>query len=103
MKINPNAGYERYQSYVQSVKSNEATQAKGESRAAAAAENTDKVTLSGSAAARAELSRAASAAATEVDALGNIERLSALLERVQAGTYYVPTENLAGAILGEEE
>lgn len=102
MKINPNAGYERYQSYVQSVKSKEVAQAKGESRTAAAAENTDKVTLSGSAAARAELTRVASATATEVNALGNTERLSALIERVEAGTYYVPTESLASAILGEE-
>lgn len=103
MKVNPSAGYEQYQSYVQSVKSKEAAQAKNEGKARAAGVNTDKVTLSGNAAARVEYGRIASAAAAEADGLGAATRLDALRERVQAGTYYVSTGTLANAILGEEE
>lgn len=103
MKINPSAGYEKYQTYVQSVKSKEAAQAKNDGRAKAAEANTDKVTLSGNASARVEYGRVASAAAAEVDGLGDAARLGALRERVQAGIYHVPTDTLADAILGEEE
>lgn len=103
MKINPSAGYDKYQTYVQSVKNKEAAQAKSEAKGKAAGTNTDKVTLSNEAIARAEYGRVAAAVASEVDGSASAARLDALRDQVQSGSYYVPTDTLASAILGEDE
>lgn len=96
MKIN-GSGLERYQSVVSSLKAGEAGKGKAPGRAAAA--NTDKVTISGDAARRAEVSRAASGIAAEVDAGVGAERIEALRASVQNGSYHVAAEDIADAIL----
>lgn len=102
MKINP-SGYEQYQSYVKSVKNREAAQVKSEAKGKQAASNTDKVTLSNEAVARSEYGRVSAAVASEVDGLVSASRLDDLREQVQSGSYYVSTDSLANAIIGEEE
>lgn len=100
MKINPSGGREIYQAYLQSAKNNDNAQKAGAPQARPI--NTDKVTLSGDAAAMAEIGRARAAMAAEVESAGDPARLEALRGQVQAGTYFVSTDALAGAIMGEE-
>lgn len=101
MKINASNGLEQYQKYAQAVKNGDSVVAKGKAdEKAAAAQNTDKVTLSEAAAARAETSRIASALSAEVDSTVSAERLAQLSAQVNDGSYYVPTGALADAILG---
>lgn len=104
MKINPSGGYGLYQPYVSSVKSGEVAQVDtkaNEMRAkGAAAANTDKITFSGEASAKAEIGRVTSTVSAEVNSLGSAERLAALREQVQAGTYEVSAEDIADAIIG---
>ena len=102
MKINPSAGFEQYKTYVQKLKKEEGNTIGATQRRGAEA-NTDKVTLSGGAAVRAEFSRVAAALGAEVEALGSAGRMGALKEAVDSGTYSVPAEALADAILGYEE
>ena len=101
MKINPSAGFDHYKKYVGSVKNGELTPAKedGKARAASAA-NTDKITLSGDAAARAENSRLVAGLSSEVEGTAGTGRLQQLQEQVQNGTYSVDSGALADAILG---
>lgn len=98
MKIN-GSGLERYQSVVSSLKAGEAGKGKGKAPGRAAEANTDKVTISGDAARRAEVSRAASGIAAEVDAGVGAERIEALRTSVQNGSYHVAAEDIADAIL----
>lgn len=97
MKIN-SPGLEHYQSYVKSVKSGEAPGAKGKAKTGAAG-NTDKVTISQGAAARAEAGRVASSLAAEVEGAASPERLETLRQAVQDGSYDVPAADVADAIL----
>lgn len=97
MKIN-SPGLDHYQSYVKSVKSNDGPGAKGKAKAAAAG-NTDKVTISQGAAARAEAGRLASSLAAEVENTASPERIESLRQAVQDGSYSVPAEDVADAIL----
>lgn len=100
MKINGSAGLEQYKNYVQKLKKDEAAAAKTPVGAKAAGPNTDKVTLSGEAAARAELSRAVTVMSAEVDAPADAARMEALRAKVADGSYYVASDDLANAILG---
>jgi anti-sigma28 factor (negative regulator of flagellin synthesis) len=104
MKVNPSAGYEQYKTYVQKLKSEESAPGKA-ARAArgGAAANTDKVTISGDGAARAEFGRVAASLAAEVEGAASPERLNRLKAAVEDGSYLVPAEALADAILGYEE
>lgn len=94
MKINA-SGLDRYQSVVQQAKTGEAAKPRQGARAA----NTDKVTISGDAAARAGLSRLASSVAAEVDASASPARIEQLRTAVQDGSYHVETGDIADAIL----
>lgn len=99
MKIN-SPGLEHYQSYVKSVKNNgENSAAKAKGKGAASASNTDKVTISASAAQRAETSRLAAALSSEVEGAASPERMEALRAAVQDGSYQVAAEDVADAIL----
>lgn len=98
MKINPSAGFNKYQTYVSSLKNTDKAGAKVSADSSRAqGENTDKVSLSENALARVEASRAAAA---EVESLGSAARISELKAQVEAGEYYVSTDKLADAILG---
>lgn len=99
MKINPSAGFEQYQKYVKSLKNGEASAPAAGKPGAPNSAKTDKVDISGQAAARAQLSGFAAALAKEVEAHG-AERLTALRAQVQSGEYKVAAEDLADAILG---
>ena len=61
--------------------------------------NTDKVTISQGAAARAEAGRVASSLAAEVEGSASPERMEALRRAVQDGSYEVPSVDVADAIL----
>lgn len=101
MKINPSGGYGIYPTYVSSVKSGEAAQPENKVKEKnPAAANTDKISFSGEASAKAEIGRVTSTISAEVNNLGSAERIVALREQVQGGTYHVPTEDLADAIIG---
>lgn len=97
MKIN-SPGLEHYQSYVKSVKSNESAGTKGNA-GAAAPHNTDKVTISQDAAARAEIGRLSSSLAAEVEGAASPERMAMLQEAVQSGSYSVSAADVADAML----
>lgn len=97
MKINLPSGLDKYQTYVKSVKSGEASGAKAAARAGAG--NTDKVTISESAVARAEAGRVAPGIAAEVEGSAGPERLEELHAAVQNGTYSVAAGDVADAIL----
>lgn len=104
MKINPPGGYGQHQPYVSSVKSGDVAQLESKTKIKnSAATNTDKIMLSTEASAKAEISRVTSFISAEVNSLGNAERLTALRERVQDGTYYVSGEDLTHAILDAVE
>lgn len=102
MKINTNAGYERYQSMIQGAKGAEAGSAKKAGAAAAGvAANTDKVMLSENAATHAEMYRLTSALSAEVErSVASDERLADLQARIADGSYHVESQALADAILG---
>lgn len=103
MKINPSPGFGNYQSYVQALKNAESQTGKpnGGGQIKGADANTDKVTLSGNAAARAEAGRVAAPVAAEVDASASPARIAELTEKVQSGEYFVSSGQLADAILGK--
>lgn len=107
MKINPSGGYGLYQPYVSSVKSGEVaqadTKAKETKAKGAVAANTDKITFSGEASAKAEIGRVTSTYSAEVNSFGSAERLAALREQVREGTYQVSAEDLADAIISAVE
>ncbi|MDL2327148.1 flagellar biosynthesis anti-sigma factor FlgM [Ruminococcaceae bacterium OttesenSCG-928-A11] len=96
MKIT-SSGLEHYQSVVQSVKQNGDDAPKNKMEKAAG--RSDKVTLSEQAAARAGISRLASAMAAEVEGGASAERIEELREAVQSGDYNVSSEDIADAIL----
>jgi anti-sigma28 factor (negative regulator of flagellin synthesis) len=96
MKIN---GLERYQNLAALARSGEGAAAKGTAAKVLGGNgNTDKITISEDAAARAEFRRVASALAAEADAVGG-ERLARLSETVQGGGYRVASEDIADAVL----
>lgn len=99
MKINL-SGFDAYQNIVKGTQRGESAVTKKTSTASSSAANTDKVTFSESAAARAELHRLAASISAEVDGVGSEERLATLQKQIQAGSYNVPTQELADAILG---
>ena len=103
MKVNPSAGFEQYKTYINGLKNSDPAtpKVKGEGQSSAAAQNTDKVTLSESAAAQAEISRLASSVAAEVENTGNDARLAQLSEQVAGGRYFVDTDALVSSIIGE--
>lgn len=103
MKINPSA-FEQYKNYAKAVKNDESS-SKGASAAKAAVQSgkTDTVSFSEEAAAHAEASRLSASIAAEVQAGAGAEKLGELRAAVQAGTYYVPSEKIADAILGAAE
>ena len=96
MKIN-SPGLDHYKTYVKSVKAGEGTGAKGKLKAAA--ENTDKVTISQDAVARAETGRLVSTIAAEVEGAASSERIEELRQAVQSGSYTVSAADVADAIL----
>lgn len=98
MKIN-SSGLDRYKSYLQSVGNGEGGSAKTKEKNKVTANNTDKITISGEAAAKAELGRLASTVAAEVEGAVSAERLGELRAAVQDGSYYVSSEDLADAML----
>lgn len=101
MKINPSPGFNKYQTYVNSLKNSDKSGAKVPAgQGGVQGENTDKVMLSENAVARAEAGRVAAAAGAEVESLGNVERIAELKAQVESGEYYVSTDDLANAILG---
>lgn len=103
MKINPSVGFEHYKSAVQSYKSGDtsAVRLQDELRAAVAEpKNTDKVTISESAASRAEIGRITGAISAQIESAGSMDRIAELRAAVQNGTYSVPAADVAAAILG---
>lgn len=60
---------------------------------------TDRVSISAKASQNAAALRAAKADATEIENAANPERLAQIANQVSEGSYYVPTDKLAGAIL----
>lgn len=101
MKITT-GGLEHYQSYLKTVKNSENAQKGPGKVGAGTAAKTDKVTISGEAAAKAELGRMTAAMSAEVEQMAGAERVDALRTAVQAGEYYVASEDLADAILAAE-
>lgn len=97
MKIN-SQGIERYQSVVKQVKTGDDAHGKTSAGKLTSAK-TDKVTISGDGAARAEISRLASSIAAEVDSPASSERIDGLRQAVEQGTYNVPSEDIADAML----
>ena len=103
MKINGTQGYQKYQSYMTSIRNDEPTSFKAlldEHVSTQGAGNTDKVMISEDAVLKAELGRATTAMSLEIDSLGGAERLNSLQKAIQDGTYNVSTDELADAILG---
>ena len=103
MKINSPGGFEQYQNYIQGLKGSDSGHAKikGEAGSVAGnAVNTDKVTFSDQAAEKASISRLTTALAAEVEDIGSESHLASLRESVASGSYSVPTDKLASAILG---
>lgn len=93
MKINPTIAYQYYKPLSSS--------AQGETGAAKknAAEKTDIVAISGSAPRRGELSRVTRTMAGELEAPASPARLKALQTAIANKEYYIPTEQLADAVL----
>lgn len=103
MKVNPSVGFEHYQSYLQNVKNGESSAVKPAEEGKAStvgSTNTDKVTFSDDAAAKAESTRVARSLASEVEGEANADRIAQLRDEVQNGSYSVPTERLVQAMLG---
>ncbi len=105
MKINFSSEYNKYRNTLESVKNADkegVRKAEKENGANAAAENTDKVTLSSEAASYAEISKLTASLSAEVHNLGNAERIAELAKRVQSGNYHVASGDIADAILGNK-
>ena len=97
MKINV-TGLEQYQRYAKPVKPGEGAVSAGIARTVGAS-NTDKVTISQSAAQRAEAGRLVPALSAEVESTAAPERVEALRQAVQDGSYHVSAGDVADAIL----
>ncbi|MEG2073172.1 MAG: flagellar biosynthesis anti-sigma factor FlgM [Angelakisella sp.] len=96
MKIDLNGAYRAY------AKTNTAISQQGEKHSGkekAASGNIDRVSISSEAAQKSEFDRLVHSAATEADTGISSARLSELRASVQAGTYNIPTEKLADAVL----
>lgn len=100
MKINPSAGHDYYQSYIQGLKNAENKAGADAKPPAGTVTNTDKVTFSNSAAVRSEVSRLATTVAAQVEETGSSARINELRTAVQNGSYSVPAGEVANAILG---
>ncbi len=95
MKIQSSMGLEQYRSYQKKLKDGEGTV----KTKAGSPLNTDKVTISDSAAAHAEAAKVAPSLAAEVEEMGGAQRLQLLQNKVQNGEYNVAAEDVADAIL----
>lgn len=97
MKIGPAAAYRPYQALTTGTVVPEA--AANGTKTEAAAQKTDKVSLSGDASFRSVLVRMGRNMAEEVHSAASQERIQELKDEVENKTYYVSSARLADAIL----
>lgn len=97
MNINPAAAYGLYKA--NSVKSVEAESAPVKVEAAPKNENTDTISISTEATQRLEAGRIARSIASQLEPPSDPAKIQAIREAVEDGTYFVPTDKLASAIL----
>ncbi len=101
MKIQSTPGFQAYQNYLTELKSADSSAVKSKEERTISNQNTDTVSFSGSAAARAAVARVSQHVAAETNEVGNAQRLAQLTESIAQGRYFIDTDALASSILGE--
>ncbi len=102
MKINAPGGLGQYKSYIQTLKSTELPAKDKVKSTVSGSVKTDTVSISEDAVVRSEVGRIAGAIGAEVERSAPSARIESLRSAVAAGSYFVPAEDVAAAILSIE-
>ena len=97
MKINPAAAHGIYRTNLAGYKS--ALSAQDLRQARELSGNTDHISISQSGARQLEAEKVSRSILDDINTPASPERLAQLRERVQNGTYYIPTDRLTGVLM----